>query len=57
MVYVKIMNISMNEPINRLLQHVGKMQLRPIVVFVLTFDAYAERQVLIIPQLYWLFRH
>ena len=57
MVYVKIMNISMNKPINRLLQHVSKMQFRPIEVFVLTFDAYAERQVLIIPQLYWLFRH
>ena len=52
MVYVKMMNISMNEPINRLLQHVSKMQFRPNGVFVLTLDAYAERQVLIIPQLY-----
>ena len=52
MVYVKIMNISMNEPINRLVQHVSKMQFSPIAVFVLTFDAYAERQALIIPQLY-----
>ena len=48
----EIMNISMNEPINRLLQHVSKMQFRPIVVFLLTFDAYAERPALIIPQLY-----
>ena len=52
MVYVKIMNIGMNKPINRLLQHVSKMQFPPTGVFVLTLDAYAERQVLIIPQLY-----
>ena len=43
----------MNKPINRLLQHVSKMQFLAIGVFVLTLDAYAERQVLIIPQFYY----